>query len=73
MVRLPVKDSEDFCRWLLESFELDGSTVMLAPGAGFYASEGRGNDEVRIAYVLNQKDLSMAIDCLEAGLKEYNA
>ena len=73
MVRLPVDDSEKFCRWLLESFQLDGKTVMMAPGAGFYASEGLGHDEVRIAYVLNNKDLAMAIECLDAGLREYNA
>ena len=73
MVRLPVDDTEKFCRWLLEDFQLDGKTVMMAPGAGFYATEGLGHNEVRIAYVLQESDLAMAIDCLEAGLKEYNA
>ncbi len=71
MVRLPVDDSERFCRWLLEEFEHDGATVMMAPGAGFYASEGRGRDEVRIAYVLNSDDLRAAMRCLAAGLQEY--
>ena len=73
MVRLPVEDSEDFCRWMLESFEHEGNTVMMAPGAGFYATEGLGKNEVRIAYVLNETDLGKAMDCLREGLKAYNA
>lgn len=73
MVRLPVVDSEDFCRWMLESFDLEGNTVMMAPGAGFYATEGLGRNEVRIAYVLNEADLGKAMDCLREGLKAYNA
>ena len=73
MVRLPVEDSEDFCRWMLESFDHEGNTVMMAPGAGFYATEGLGKNEVRIAYVLNETDLGKAMDCLREGLKAYNA
>lgn len=71
MVRLPVDDSEKFCQWMLEEFEYDGSTVMMAPGAGFYATEGLGRDEVRIAYVLNESDLAAAMECLEAALAAY--
>ncbi len=71
MVRLPVDDSEKFCRWMLESFEYEGSTVMMAPGAGFYATEGLGRDEVRIAYVLNTADLAKAMSCLEAAVGAY--
>lgn len=71
MVRLPVDDSEKFCRWMLEDFDHEGSTVMMAPGAGFYATEGLGTDQVRIAYVLNRGDLKAAMDCLAAGLKAY--
>ena len=71
MVRLPVDDSEDFCRWMLEDFNHEGATVMMAPGAGFYATEGLGHDEVRIAYVLNCDDLQAAMVCLEAGLARY--
>jgi aspartate aminotransferase len=71
MVRLPVEDSEDFCQWILESFSHEGNTVMMAPGAGFYATEGLGKNEVRIAYVLNETDLGSAMACLAAGLKEY--
>jgi len=73
MVRLPVDDSEDFCKWMLESFDHEGNTVMMAPGAGFYATEGLGSNEVRIAYVLNESDLAKSMMCLEEGLKEYNA
>lgn len=71
MVRLPVDDSERFCRWILEEFDHDGTTVMMAPGAGFYATEGAGRDEVRIAYVLNCESLRAAMDCLAAGLAVY--
>ena len=70
-VRLPVDDAEKFCRWMLESFELNGSTVMMAPASGFYATPGLGTDEVRIAYVLNKEALSEAMECLEAGLAAY--
>ena len=73
MVRLPVADTDDFCRWLLEEFEHDGSTVMMAPGSGFYATPGLGQDEVRIAYVLNCDALTAAMACLEAGLKAYTS
>ncbi|NJC24622.1 pyridoxal phosphate-dependent aminotransferase [Neolewinella antarctica] len=69
--RFPIADSEHFCQWLLEEFERDGATVMLAPGPGFYATPGLGHDECRIAYVLNQQELEKAMDCLEAALLEY--
>ncbi len=71
MVRLPVADSEDFCRWMLEEFSHEGATVMMAPGGGFYATPGLGANEVRIAYVLNQADLKRAMACLKHGLQEY--
>ena len=71
MARIPVKDSDEFCRWLLEEFSLDNKTVMLAPAAGFYGSSGRGKNEVRIAYVLCVEDLKIAIQCLEEALKIY--
>lgn len=69
--RFPVADAEHFCRWLLESFDHEGSTVMLSPGRGFYATPGLGLDEVRIAYILQEQDLHRAMDCLEAGLMAY--
>jgi len=73
MVQLPVESAEDFCHWLLDEFEYEGKTVMLAPGAGFYATPGLGADQVRIAYVLKQEDLRSAMACLAAGLKAYRA
>ncbi len=72
MVTLPVSDSDDFARFMLESFEYDRQTVMMAPGSGFYASPDMGKNQVRMAYVLNQKDLQNAITVLEQGLEAYN-
>jgi aspartate aminotransferase len=69
--RFPIDDSERFCRWLLEDFEHEGATVMLAPGPGFYATPGLGRDECRIAYVLNVDDLEKAMDCLAQALMVY--
>ncbi|NRB62726.1 MAG: pyridoxal phosphate-dependent aminotransferase [Saprospiraceae bacterium] len=69
--KFPVESAEHFCRWLLESFNYRGSTVMLSPGTGFYASADRGTDEVRIAYVLCLDDLEKAMDCLEKALAAY--
>ncbi len=71
MARLPVDDTEAFCQWLLESFSHNGATVMMAPAAGFYATAGRGRDEVRLAYVLNEDAIHAAMDCLEAALAAY--
>jgi len=71
MVRLPIDDSDRFCQWLLECFDHEGKTVMLAPGTGFYVTKGRGKDEVRIAYVLNTARIAQAMDCLEAALLVY--
>ncbi len=70
-VKLPIDDSEKFCQWILESFEYKGQTVMMAPAPGFYASKGLGKQEVRIAYVLNKKELINAMECLEEALKVY--
>jgi aspartate aminotransferase len=71
MAKLPVKDSENFCQWLLESFSHNGATVMMAPASGFYATKGQGSNEVRLAYVLNTDAINAAMDCLEAALKAY--
>lgn len=71
VVRLPIDDSDRFCQWMLESFAHEGATVMMAPATGFYATKGLGQNEVRMAYVLNQNDLTHAIACLEAALKIY--
>ncbi|MDD8016648.1 MAG: pyridoxal phosphate-dependent aminotransferase [Acidobacteriota bacterium] len=70
-VRLPVKDAEHFVVWMLSDFELDKKTVMVAPAEGFYCTPGRGRDEVRIAYVLNERDLREAIRVFKAGLEKY--
>ncbi|MCO6488608.1 MAG: pyridoxal phosphate-dependent aminotransferase [Phaeodactylibacter sp.] len=69
--RFPIDSAERFCRWMLEDFDLNGATVMLSPGEGFYATPGLGADEVRIAYVLNTEALHAAMDCLQAGLEAY--
>lgn len=70
-VKLPIDDSDKFCQWILESFEYNRSTVMLAPATGFYSTPGLGKDEVRMAYVLNTEDISKAMDCLEKALEAY--
>ncbi|MCX7768810.1 MAG: pyridoxal phosphate-dependent aminotransferase [Flavobacteriales bacterium] len=71
MVRLPVANAEDFCKFLLQDFSYHGCTVMLAPAAGFYATPQKGLDQVRLAYVLKKEDLAVAADCLEEALKVY--
>lgn len=71
IARLPIDDADKFCQWLLESFEHENKTVMLAPATGFYSTPGLGNNEVRLAYVLNLRDLNDAMDCLENALKVY--
>lgn len=71
-VQLPIDNADKFCRWMLEEFDYNGETVMMAPGTGFYATEGLGQNQVRIAYVLNTDDLKKALDVLEAGLKAYS-
>jgi len=69
---LPVDDAEDFCRWLLTDFRLDGETVMMAPAAGFYSNPGLGRNQVRMAYVLKIEDLSRCLLLLRKALEQYN-
>ncbi len=71
VARLPVDDADKFCQWLLEDFEYQNETVMLAPASGFYATPGSGYNEVRISYVLNVNDLAKSMKCLEEALKVY--
>ena len=71
IARLPIDDADTFCQWLLESFEYEGQTVMLAPATGFYSTPGAGINEVRLAYVLNKEALKNAMICLEKALKVY--
>ncbi len=71
VAQLPIDDCDKFAQWLLDSFEHEKQTVMLAPASGFYATPGRGANEARIAYVLNVADLEKAVECLAVALKQY--
>jgi aspartate aminotransferase len=71
IARLPVDDADKFSQWLLSDFNHKGQTVMLAPASGFYSKPGLGRQQVRIAYVLNRKDLAHAMECLAEGLRIY--
>jgi aspartate aminotransferase len=71
VAKLPIDDSDKFCQWLLESFDYEKQTVMLAPATGFYSTPGLGKDEVRISYVLNLESLKNSMKCLEEALKVY--
>ena len=71
VAKFPVDNAEKFCQWLLEEFEYEGQTVMMAPANGFYSTKGAGLQEARIAYVLNQDSLRKAVKCLEEALKVY--
>lgn len=71
MAQLPIDDSDKFCQWLLESFSYENETVMLAPGTGFYITEGEGAQEVRMAYVLKEEALHRALIILEKALDAY--
>jgi aspartate aminotransferase len=71
IAELPVDDADKFAQWLLEDFELDGETIMVAPAAGFYATPNTGTRQVRIAYVLNKESLQKSIAILAAALKVY--
>ena len=72
MAALPVDDAEKFQQWLLEEFDDHGDTVMFAAGGPFYATPGKGLNEIRIAYVLKQEDLERAMDLLALGIQKYN-
>lgn len=71
IAELPIKDADHFAQWLLESFELNGETVMVAPAAGFYATEGLGKNQIRIAYVLDKESITRAVQILKAALEVY--
>tara|TARA_R110002126_G_scaffold8485_15_gene40104 strand:- start:848 stop:2038 length:1191 start_codon:yes stop_codon:yes gene_type:complete len=71
IAELPIKDADHFAQWLLEDFNMDNETVMVAPAAGFYATEGLGKNQIRIAYVLDQKSLKRAVRILKEALKSY--
>lgn len=71
IAKFPVENTEHFAQWLLEEFEYEGNTVMIAPLSGFYATSGLGRNEARLAYVLEKKELELALVCLEKALEEY--
>jgi len=71
VAKLPIDNSDKFCQWLLEDFNYEKQTVMLAPATGFYSTPGLGKDEVRISYVLNLESLKNSMKCLEEALKVY--
>jgi aspartate aminotransferase len=71
VAKFPVDNAEKFCQWLLEDFEYNGATVMMAPANGFYSTKGQGEQEARIAYVLNKESLNEAVICLGEALKVY--
>ncbi len=71
VAKFPVDSAEKFCQWLLEDFDYNGATVMMAPASGFYSTPGAGVQEARIAYVLKKESLSAAVKCLEEALKVY--
>src|SRR5690606_25846772 len=72
IAKLPVDNADNFAQWLLESFNLNGETVMVAPAAGFYSTPGVGLDEIRIAYVLKKEDLIRSVEILKEAIKQYN-
>lgn len=71
IAQLPVDNADKFAQWLLEEFDHEGKTLMVAPAAGFYSTPNTGTNQVRIAYVLNQEALTQAIVCLEKALEVY--
>ena len=71
VVKLPIDDADKFAQWMLSEFEYKKQTVMVAPATGFYATPGLGKNEVRIAYVLKNEDLAIAIEILEKALEAY--
>ncbi|RKX87509.1 MAG: pyridoxal phosphate-dependent aminotransferase [Spirochaetes bacterium] len=71
VLALPVKDADDFAKWLLSDFRIDGETTMVAPAEGFYSTNGLGKNQIRLAYVLNKDDLKKAINIIREGLKVY--
>ena len=71
VAKLPIDDSERFCKWMLTDFNYNGKTVMMAPASGFYSTEGRGIHEVRISYCLKKEALQEAMSILKEALNVY--
>jgi aspartate aminotransferase len=72
VAELPVDDADTFAQWILEDFNLNNQTVMVAPAAGFYSTQGIGTKQIRIAYVLKKEDLIKSVEILKVALKQYN-
>ena len=73
VAELPIKDADHFAKWLLEEFSFNNETVMVAPASGFYSTPGEGKNQIRMAYVLNKKDLIRSVEILGEALKQYNS
>ncbi len=73
IAELPVEDTDKFARWMLENFDINGETVMIAPAAGFYSTPGQGKNQIRIAYVLKEEDLEKAANILGKGIETYSS
>ena len=73
VAELPVADTDDFAQWMLEKFHYNNETVMVAPASGFYSTPGEGKNQIRMAYVLNKKDLIRSVEILGEALKQYNS
>jgi aspartate aminotransferase len=73
IAQLPIDNADKFAQWILESYDLNKETVMVAPAAGFYSTPGVGLNEVRIAYVLNEKDLIRSVEILKDAIRVYNS
>ena len=73
IIKLPVKDAEEFAKFLLTDFSVNNESVMVSPASGFYSSKDNGHDEIRIAFVLNSDKLKRAINIINLGLKEFTS
>ncbi|MBD5191173.1 MAG: pyridoxal phosphate-dependent aminotransferase [Bacteroidales bacterium] len=73
VVKLPVEDAEEFCKWCLKEYSYKGKTIFMAPAAGFYSTPNAGRNEVRVAYVLKKEDLADALEVLRHALAAYHA
>ncbi len=71
IAELPIEDADDFAQWMLENFDDNGETVMVAPASGFYSTEGSGKNQIRIAYVLNKKSLIRSVELIKLALAQY--
>ena len=72
IAELPVEDADDFAQWMLEKFNDNKETVMVAPASGFYSTKGSGKNQIRIAYVLNKESLIRSVELIKLALEQYN-